>query len=112
MARRNPAFRNLGCHGDFRNLRGGPRQRDDLDDYFYGIAKNSGTEPAQQKKVRENRVIATWRIYKFLEINALQNALYGRLSRRRHSCTRRPTVASELQSDTVGVETFLRGGFS
>jgi hypothetical protein len=37
-----PGFQKiLACHGDFRNLRGGPRQRGDLDDeYFYGIAKN------------------------------------------------------------------------
>jgi hypothetical protein len=55
-----PGFQKiLACHSDFRNPHGGPRHRADLDDkYFYGVAKNSGTEP-ERKKVRENRVIAS-----------------------------------------------------
>jgi hypothetical protein len=40
-------------------------------------------------------VISKLHIHKYLEIKRLQNSLYGRLSRRRHSCTRRSTVGTD-----------------
>ena len=45
-----PGFQKiLARHGDFRKPGAGPRQRGDLDDDdFYGVAKDSGTEPAQK----------------------------------------------------------------
>ena len=39
------------------------------------------------RKVRESCVISKLYVPKFLEVKLLQNTLFGRLSRRRYSCT-------------------------
>jgi hypothetical protein len=36
----------------------------------------------------------------------------SRLCRRRHSCAWRPAVGVETKSDSVGLDNFLRSGFS
>jgi hypothetical protein len=41
--------------------------------------------------MRENCVILEWSIYKLLQIRILYKAVYGRLSRGRHSCPEGPT---------------------
>ena len=51
------------------------------DSALYGLRRFN-----QSIQVRENCVISKSHIHKLLEIRLLQNALYGRLSRRRYSC--------------------------